>query len=216
MQWFLDVAYIGITASWRWLLGSAAVVAALVALLFGVGVLGGGGGEAEVTPTVITASPTPTPKPLPARTPVPVPTRAAAIAPTALPPAAKLISVSILATLAKDVGSLEFVLVYDPAKLEFDQLERGILAGNALIDSSSAVPGRLWAAIVDFQGMNGSGSVAVVKFKVRDDAGGTMPLTLEGIAAFDANTLVDIATVTTAGEFNGAGLSPLSPIVTFQ
>ncbi|MCH8925785.1 MAG: hypothetical protein IH924_06550 [Proteobacteria bacterium] len=114
------------------------------------------------------------------------------------------------------MGSLEFVLVYDPAKLEFAQLERGALAGNALIDSNSPRPGRLWAGIVDVDGINGSGSVAVVKFRVREDAGGTMSLILEDIAAFDADTLVDIVTATTPGRFSGSGLSPLSPIVSFQ
>jgi hypothetical protein len=140
-------------------------------------------------------------------TPAPQPTAA---------PAAKFISVPILATRASNVGSLEFVLVYDPAKLELAQVERGLLSGDALIDSSSPAPGRLWAGIVDINGIDGSGPVAVVKFKVRDNVGGTMPFTLENISAFDANTLVDILTSTTPGEFNGAGLTTLSPIVTFQ
>jgi len=48
MRWILEVAYIGIATSWKWLLGSTAVVAALVGILFGVGVLGGGG-EAGTT-----------------------------------------------------------------------------------------------------------------------------------------------------------------------
>ncbi len=30
MRWMLEVAYIGIATSWKWLLGSTAVVAALV------------------------------------------------------------------------------------------------------------------------------------------------------------------------------------------
>jgi len=124
--------------------------------------------------------------------------------------------VPILATRAANVGSLEFVLVYDSAKLEFTQVERGLLSGDALIDSSSSEPGRLWAGIIDMQGINGSGPVAVVKFRVRDGVSGAMPLSLESIAAFDANTLVDIVTGTTAGEFNVTELHPLSPIVTFQ
>jgi hypothetical protein len=143
------------------------------------------------------------------------------VTPTATPqptvaPAAKFISVPILATRANNVGSLEFVLVYDPAKLELAQVERGLLSGDALIDSSSPGPGRLWAGIIDINGMDGSGPVAVVKFKVRDNVGGTMPLSLESISAYDANTLVDILTTTTPGKFTGAGLTPLSPIVTFQ
>ena len=53
MRWMLEVAYIGLATSWKWLLGSTAVVAALVGILFGVGVLGGGGGESgriDITP----------------------------------------------------------------------------------------------------------------------------------------------------------------------
>ena len=214
MRWMLEVAYIGLATSWKWLLGSTAVVAALVGILFGVGVLGGGGGESgriDITP--LAASPTPTPAAGPSPTQVVTPTTTPQ--PT-VAPAAKFISVPILVTRANNVGSLEFVLVYDPAKLELAQVERGLLSGDALIDSSSPGPGRLWAGIIDINGMDGSGPVAVVKFKVRDNVGGTMPLSLERIYAYDANTLVDILTTTTPGEFSGAGLTPLSPIVTFQ
>ena len=118
-----------------------------------------------------------------------------------------------MATRAKNVGSLEFVLVYDPARMEFAQMETGLLASNALIDSSSSRPGRVWAGI---EGTNGSGPVAVVKFNVREQAAGVLPLTLESIVAFDADTLVDIVTTTTPGQFNGLGLALLSPIATFQ
>jgi hypothetical protein len=223
MRWMLEVAYIGLATSWKWLLGSTAVVAALVGILFGVGVLGGGGGESgriDITP--LAASPTPTPAAGPSpTTPAAGPSPTQVVTPTTTPqptvaPAAKFISVPILVTRANNVGSLEFVLVYDPAKLELAQVERGLLSGDALIDSSSPGPGRLWAGIIDINGMDGSGPVAVVKFKVRDNVGGTMPLSLESIYAYDANTLVDILTTTTPGEFSGARLTPLSPIVTFQ
>ncbi|MCH7736357.1 MAG: hypothetical protein IH872_03040 [Chloroflexi bacterium] len=212
MRWMLEVTYIGIITSWKWLLGSAAVVGALMGILFGVGVLGGGGdGDTSLPPLAVSSTPTPAPNPAPTQAPAPTPTPQ----PTAVP-AAKFISVPILATRAKNVGSLEFVLVYDPAKLELAQVERGLLSGDALIDSSSPGPGRLWAGIIDINGMDGTGPVAVVKFRVRENAGGTMPFYLENVAAFDANTLVDILTTTTPGEFNGSGMAPLSPIVTFQ
>jgi len=124
--------------------------------------------------------------------------------------------VPILATRANNVGSLEFVLVYDSAKLELEQVERGLLSGDALIDFSTPSPGRLWTGIIDLSGIDGSGPVAVVRFKIRDNVGGNMPFTLENVAAFDANTLVDIITGTTPGEFTVSGVTPLSPIVTFQ
>ena len=214
MRWMLEVAYIGLATSWKWLLGSTAVVAALVGILFGVGVLGGGGGESgriDITPLATSPTPTPAADPSPTQVVTPTTTPQPTVA-----PAAKFISVPILVTRANNVGSLEFVLVYDPAKLELAQVERGLLSGDALIDSSSPGPGRLWAGIIDINGMDGSGPVAVVKFKVRDNVGGTMPLSLESIYAYDANTLVDILTTTTPGEFSGARLTPLSPIVTFQ
>ena len=54
MRWMLEVAYIGILSSWRWLLGSAAVVGALVGLLLAVGVLGGGSdGSGAESPSAI-------------------------------------------------------------------------------------------------------------------------------------------------------------------
>jgi len=226
MRWMLEVAYIGILSSWRWLLGSVAVVGALVGLLLMVGVLGGGSddGSGAALPSAI-ASPTPTPAAStnPTAVPQPTPTLAPTIAPTIAPtlapavaPAPKFISVPILATRANNVGSLEFVLVYDSAKLELEQVERGLLSGDALIDFSTPSPGRLWTGIIDLSGIDGSGPVAVVRFKIRDNVGGTMPFTLENIAAFDANTLVDIVTGTTPGKFTVSGVTPLSPIVTFQ
>jgi len=225
MRWMLEVAYIGILSSWRWLLGSAAVVGALVGLLFAVGVLGGGSDGSGAGLASAIASPTPTPAASinPTAVPQPTPTLAPTFAPTPAPtpaptlaPAPKFISVPILATRANNVGSLEFVLVYDPAKLELEQVERGLLSGDALIDSSTPSPGRLWTGIIDINGIDGSGPVAVVRFKIRDNVGGTMPFTLENIAAFDANTLVDIVTGTTPGKFTVSGVTPLSPIVTFQ
>ena len=221
MRWMLEVAYIGILSSWRWLLGSAAVVGVLVGLLLAVGVLGGGSdGSGAALPSAI-ASPTPAPSASanPTAVPQPTPTIAPTIAPTLAPavaPAPKFISVPILATRANNVGSLEFVLVYDSAKLELEQVERGLLSGDALIDFSTPSPGRLWTGIIDLSGIDGSGPVAVVRFKIRDNVGGNMPFTLENVAAFDANTLVDIITGTTPGEFTVSGVTPLSPIVTFQ
>ena len=225
MRWMLEVAYIGILSSWRWLLGSAAVVGALVGLLFAVGVLGGGsdGSGAELPSAIASPTPTPAASTNPTAVPQPTPTLAPTVAPTVAPtltptvaPAPKFISVPILATRANNVGSLEFVLVYDPAKLELEQIERGLLSGDALIDSSTPSPGRLWTGIIDINGIDGSGPVAVVRFKIRDNVGGTMPFTLENVAAFDANTLVDIVTGTTPGKFTVSGMTPLPPIVTFQ
>ncbi len=218
MRWILEVAYIGITSSWKWLLGSTVVVGALVGLLLGIGLIGGGGEDSGSNRPSVSTSQPPILDPYPRETPKPtIPKVSATAAPKpTVVPSSKLISVPILATLADNVGSLEFVLVYDPAKVELDQVERGLLSEHALIDSSSPSPGRLWAGIIDINGMTGSGPLAVVTFKIRDDGEGTMPLSLESIAAYDANTLVDIVTKTTPGVFNINEAGIMSPILTFQ
>ncbi len=118
--------------------------------------------------------------------------------------------------LLEDLYSNEIRLHAAELAHHFAQVEPGVLAGGALIESSASQPGRVWAGIVDVQGINGSGPVAIVKFNLREEVGAALSLTLENIAAFDANTLVDIVTTTTPGQFDGSGLSLLSPIVTFQ
>ena len=47
MKWLLDIAYIGIGASYRWILIAVALVGILVGALFAAGVLGGGDDDDE-------------------------------------------------------------------------------------------------------------------------------------------------------------------------
>ena len=150
MRWILEVAYIGITSSWKWLLGSTVVVGALVGMLLGIGVIGGGGEDGGSNRPSVSTLQTPIPDPGPGTTPEPTIPRVSTTTDPKPPvaPLAKLISVPILATLADNVGSLEFVLVYDPSKVELDQVKPGLLSQHALIDSSLPSPGRLWTGIV--------------------------------------------------------------------
>ena len=220
MRWILEVAFIGLSTSWKWLAGSITALIILVVVLFGIGVLGGDSDAndegLDASTIVVPSTPTPDPVATAEQTQEIVESTPAPTDVTEQVAPRKIISVPILATKAINVGSLEFTLVYDADKLELTQIERGMLSSNSLIDSSSSEPGRLWAAIIDSQGMNGSGTIAVVKFIVREGVTGVMQLSLNGIEAFDATTLVDIATATTPGEFNTTKLNPLSPIVTFQ
>ena len=220
MRWILEVAFIGLSTSWKWLAGSITALIILVVVLFGIGVLGSDSDAndegLDASAIVVPSTPTPDPVATAEQTQEIVESTPAPTDVTEQVAPGKIISVPILATKAINVGSLEFTLVYDADKLELTQIERGMLSSNSLIDSGSSEPGRLWAAIIDSQGMNGSGTIAVVKFIVREGVTGVMQLSLNGIEAFDATTLVDIATETTPGEFNTTKLNPLSPIVTFQ
>lgn len=100
---------------------------------------------------------------------------------------------------AGNVGSIEFELVYDPALLKVENVEKGKLADNAMIDFSLARSGRVWVAMVDSNGLNGSGSLAVISFSKVGTGQTSSVLKLENVYAYDATTLIDIVTKTNQG-----------------
>ena len=111
-------------------------------------------------------------------------------------------NVPVNATGASNVGSLEFELVYDSTVLQAVGVEKGTLAGNAMMDFTTARPGRVWVGIVDSNGINGNGSLVVVSFQEVGQGTATGQLTLENVEAYDAQTLIDIITQTTPGNLS--------------
>jgi hypothetical protein len=120
----------------------------------------------------------------------------------------------VLAAAANNIGSLEFVLVYDTNVLELSNVEAGSLASSALVDTNFPSPGRLWAGIIDPDGITGDGPLAVFTFNRLGSASGPVPLTLEAVSAYDADTLVDVITDTTPGQVTSS--ASVSPILTFR
>ena len=103
------------------------------------------------------------------------------------------------ATGASNVGSLEFELVYDSTVLEAVSVQKGTLAGNAMLDFSVARPGRVWVGMVDSNGISGNGSLVIVSFQGVGQGAATGQLMLENVEAYDTQTLIDIVTQTTPG-----------------
>ena len=229
MKWFLDVSYLAIGASYKWLLGMAVIIGVTVGALFAAGVLGGGDGPATPGPSLVSLSaPTPMPSPAPTvsptQTPVPTATPAPTAEPVIAPPAptpeptvalAKVIAVPIFLEGAANVGSLEFVLVYEPTVLAVTTVEQGALASNALLESSAQTPGLVWAAMIDANGMNGDGPAAVVTFDVIGNGESSTMLTLESVLAYDATTLLDITTRFLPGSFTVKDRSLSAPSLGF-
>jgi hypothetical protein len=116
---------------------------------------------------------------------------------------------------AINVGSLEFVLLYEPAVLRVSQIEGGALASNALIESSDGSPGRVWVGMIDVNGMSGDGPVAVITFTIVGDQESASPLTLQSVSAHDATTLLDFITEASAGGFAVKGHVLAAPSLTF-
>ena len=86
---------------------------------------------------------------------------------------------------------------------------------NAMIEYNLKTPGRLTVGIIDAVGINGSGSVVTVSFKVIDK-GGTSPITLGKIEANDATTLIDIPIKASAGNFIAKDQSFTAPVISLS
>ena len=222
MKWFLDVAYIAIGTSYKWLLGMTVIVGVVLGGLFVAGVFGGGGDSDDRLP-ILSATPGPSPTPALAPTPTLEPTATPApkveptLAPTPAPTSTPMVvlpvefKVSINLKGAANVGSLEFVLRYEPTVLKVTGVEIGALARGALLQSSTDTPGVVWAGMIDANGINGDGPAAVITFTVVGDSDASTLLELASVAAYDANTLVDIIAQASPGSYavrNGSLSAP--------
>lgn len=126
------------------------------------------------------------------------------------------VSIPINAENADNIGSLHLELAYDPAVLEPIEVEKGMLAGSAMLESNIDVPGRVVIGMIDTSGINGNGSLAVISFNVVGTNGITSALTLEEVAAHDAASLIDVPTRATSGSFTVEDRSFTAPVILFS
>ena len=230
MRMWLGLTLMALDANKKWLLIVLPVVAGIVVAGFWVGgAFSGSQAEplAAPEPTVAPPAPSPTPEPTPEPSPTRAPTSTPFPTPTATPPptatplppptavVAPRIEVPVYLTGATNVGSLEYVLVYDPSVLEVVSVDKGMLARTAMIDSGTRTTGRLWTAVIDTNGISGNGPVAVVSFNVVGNGVDRIPLTLESVYAFDATSLLDMVTEVSAGSFTLGSKAVMSPGLSF-
>lgn len=224
MRVWVDLGLLALADHWKVALGGVTILVVVVVgtLLFGV--LGSDTAAADLTPTTSVQ-----PTAVPDAVSTPVPTPVAKAAPTPLPKAdptssRKMIdpivlltnvNVPIHLTGAENIGSLEFVLTYDPSVLEVSGVEAGGLAQSALFDFGTRSPGRLWSGLIDSEGINGDGPIAVVSFKVVGPGASTSLLALENITTYDASSLLDILTNATSGSFTVDGRALTAPTLAF-
>ena len=231
-----DIALITLAASYKWVLGALAVAAVIGGGLFAAGVFTGGDETADTQsavvtePTAVPTLPLPTAMPLPTQTPMPTPTPEPTPVPTLAPPATatpeplieatpaapQLVQVPINLKGAYQVGSLEFVLNYEPSLLEVTGVAKGDLAGDAIIESLVSAPGKVWIAIIAADGVTGDGSVAVVSFRLLKGNTANSTLLLENVSSYNASTLLDLLSSSSPGllVMNDGSYTP--PVVTFE
>ena len=125
----------------------------------------------------------------------------------------KVVDVAINLQNASNVGSLQIEISYDASVLQVMQVEAEELGENALIESNPDNPGVIIIGIVDSSGINGSGSVVSITFDVLEKDTATS-LTIKNVTAHDVDTLVDLPTNLTQGNFAGGDVSP--PTISFR
>ena len=224
MRVWVDLGLLALADHWKVALGGVTILVVVVVgtLLFGV--LGSDTAAADLTPTTSVQ-----PTAVPDAVSTPIPTPVAKVAPTPLPkadptssrklsdPIVLLTNVNVPIHLigAGNIGSLEFVLTYDPSVLEVSGVEADGLAQSTLFDFGTRSPGRLWAGLIDSEGINGDGPIAVVSFKVVGPDASTSLLALENITTYDASSLLDILTNATSGSFTVDGRAITAPTLAF-
>jgi len=234
MKWLLDIAYIGIRASYRWILIAVALVGILVGALFAAGILGGSDDDDETATTgfstpvplpTITPGPTPTITPIPSLKPTIAPTATSVpvvvlpTTPTQTPTPPMLRSKEIIVPVnlagAVNLGSLEFVLAYDSNVLEVTTVETGNLTKESLLESSAGTPGLLWVGIIDAVGISEDGLAAVVTFRVIESSDSDSSLILQNVVAYDAASYLDIIVEASPGSLSTIDGSVTPPSLTF-
>ena len=224
MRVWVDLGLLALADHWKVALGGVTILVVVVVgtLLFGV--LGSDTAAADLTPTtsvqptaVADAVSTPVPTPVAKVAPPPLPKADPTSSRKLIDPIVLLtnVNVPIHLTGAENIGSLEFVLTYDPSVLEVSGAEAGGLAQSALFDFGIRSPGRLWAGLIDSEGINGDGPIAVVSFKVVGPDASTSLLALENITTYDASSLLDILTNATSGSFTVDGRALTAPTLAF-
>ncbi len=224
MRFWLEMGLFALSDHWKWAVGAATVFLVVVVGTLFLVVLRSDTAEAGPAPSVIlepTATPDEASTPIPTSPPKVIATRSPTAVPTLSPQLAdpvvlpSTVNVPIYLAGAKNVGSLEFVLTYDPTVLEVSDVEAGGLAQNSLFDFGVRVPGRLWAGLIDTDGINGDGPLAVVSFKVIGPGSSASQLTLENVATYDARSLLDILADATSGSFTVDGPTLTAPVLAF-
>jgi hypothetical protein len=100
---------------------------------------------------------------------------------------------------APGIGPLHLELTYDSSVVAAQEVVRGPMLSNALMETNVAARGRVVMAIVSADAIKGDGVVLKVRFKGLGSQGQASALTLEGVKAWERGNGRDILVKTEAG-----------------
>ena len=127
------------------------------------------------------------------------------------PPGAA-VEAPVLISDAKDLGSLQFDLQYDPTLLEPSEppVKAGPALAGAMIEANAVEPGRLRVAMISGEPVNGAGEILFVAFTVPPGAAGSGDLTPAAVRAWDHTNNLDMLVEASAGTATIAPKQPLA------
>ncbi len=105
------------------------------------------------------------------------------------------VQVPIILEGARDVGSMDITVKYDPSVLKATSVETADLGKNAIIESNLANPSQVNIALVDASGINGGGEVAIISFSVLSETGSSSPLSFLEASLHDIELVEQQTTV---------------------
>ncbi len=110
------------------------------------------------------------------------------------------VTIPIVASGAVNVGTMEFIVTYDPAVLTILSVESGSLS-NGVLSTNLSNPGSIPIVLIDGQGFSGTGQIAVLSCIVTGAPGSSTALSLSEAAARDILTDGEIPVTTSDGAF---------------
>jgi len=116
---------------------------------------------------------------------------------------------------ASKTGALDTEVSFPPDALQFVEAEVGSSAANGQLQVNVVSPGHLKLALIDMDGLDGEGDVAVLTFKVLAPEGQTVPIEITSAMANHCEAMVEIPLELKGGQLrivtSEGGLSALSP-----
>jgi len=114
------------------------------------------------------------------------------------------IKVPIQARRAEGIGSFQLEMVYDPALLEFQEVEEGPMLSGTMLASNVVEAGRVKVAVVGDpqKPLRGDGELVLVRFRVLGEGGKECPLRIDNALAWEqTEAAFDMLVTTEPGKF---------------
>jgi len=125
------------------------------------------------------------------------------------------IQVPIRLNNASNIGSMNFVVTYNPQVLRVNKVDSGSMLSGALFTPNYLSPPEVRCGLATSGGVSGSGTMVYIEFQVIGPAGSSSPLTISELSTGDAsgqsitvnsqNGTVTVATSKLKGDYNGDG-----------